>query len=411
MWRSLSCVLALIVAAGPAQADNWPAWRGPRGDGISTESTAPVRWSPNENITWKVEIPGKGHSSPVVWNDRIFVTTCLEKERKRLLLCLDRRSGKILWEREVLTAPLEKIHRLNSYASSTPATDGKHVWVSFLDMPKVQAACYDFDGNQVWMRSPGMFQPVHGFCSPPVPYKDTIILNCDQDDPQAFLVCLDKKTGAERWRVSRPGVRSYCTPLLVEAAGKMQLVLSGSNCITSYDPDSGKPWWFIDGPTEQFVASMVFHDNLFFMSAGFPTYHIMGIKPDGTGNVTKTHVAWHVSKQTKSYVPSPVAHNKCFFMVNDNGTATCWDSASGKNLWTESLGRHHSASPVSCGGLIYFLDDAGMTYVLKGGGKFELVSKNPLGDEAYASPAISDGQLFIRTLHYLFCIGPAKKAT
>lgn len=410
MWRGLWLGVILMAMGGAAQAGNWPGWRGPHGDGISDETGIPVRWNKDDNVTWKTEIPGKGHSSPVIWGERIFLTTCLPQEQKRVLLCVERGSGKILWQRDVVTSKLERLHKLNSHASSTPATDGKHVWVTFLDAPNVQVACYDFAGKQVWQRSPGTFFSVHGFCSPPILYKDTIILNCDQDHPKAFVVALDKQTGDERWRIQRPGIRSYCPPLIVEAAGKMQMVLSGSKCIASYDPDTGKQWWLIDGPTEQFVASLIYHDNLFFMTAGFPTYHIMGIKPDGTGNVTKSHVQWHVTR-AQAYVPSPIAHDKFFFMVNDNGVASCWESATGKNQWTERLGRHHSASPVRAGGLLYFLDDDGTTYVLKGSNQFEVVSKNPLGDEAYASPAISDGQIFIRTLHYLHCIGPAKKAS
>jgi len=263
--------------------------------------------------------------------------------------------------------------------------------------------CYDMDGNLVWQRSPGDFYSVHGFCSPPILYKDTLIVNGDQD-AQAWIVALDKATGAERWRTDRPNrTRSYCPPLIIDAAGKKQMVLSGSKCIASYDPDSGKQIWIIDGPTEQFVASLVFAENILFMTAGFPTYHLMGIRPDGVGNVTKSHVLWHDTRSA-DYVPSPIAFDRYFYFVNDNGLAGCILAKTGQRLWTQRLGRHHSASPVSAGGYLYFPDDDGTTFVLKGGPTFEVVGKNALGEECYSSPAISHGQLFIRTLHHLWCI-------
>jgi outer membrane protein assembly factor BamB len=397
-------ILLLFVAVTSAQAEDWPCWRGPRGDGTSREKEVPLRWSATENIRWKTPIPGRGYSSPVVSGDRILLTTCLEKEKKRVLLCLDRGDGKILWQRVVVTADLEEKHGLNSYASSTPATDGKQVWVPFLSRPNVQLACYDIDGNLKWLKSPGEFHSKHGFCSCPVLYKDMVILNCDQD-ALAYIVALDKETGEERWRADRPNrTRSYCTPLIVSAAGKKQLVLSGSKCVASYDPDTGKQLWLIDGPTEQFVASMVFLDNVLFLTAGFPTYHLLAIRPDGAGNVTDSHVLWHKTKGA-GYVPSPVAFGKWFFVVTDDGIASCWDAKTGKREWMERLGQHHSASPVAAAGHLYFTDDAGVTYVIKPGAKLDEVSRNALGEECYASPAVAQGQLFIRTVNHLWCIG------
>jgi outer membrane protein assembly factor BamB len=403
--RSACFGIVLILFTTGIRAEQWPEWRGPRGDGTSSETNLPIHWSSTENVCWKVPIPGKGHSSPIVWDDRIFLTTCLENERKRLLLCLDRSDGRLLWQREVLTAKLEPKHSLNSFASATPATDGKHVWVAFLQYPDMQVACYDFEGNKIWQHSPGQFYSIHGFCSSPVLYKDLVILNGDQD-AEAWIVALDKATGAERWRADRPNrTRSYCTPLIIDAAGKKQLVLSGSKCVASYDPDTGKQIWIIDGPTEQFVSSLVFTDNVVFLTAGFPTYHLMGIRPDGTGNVTHTHVLWH-DKRAADYVPSPIAHGKYVFFVNDNGAAAgCIVAKSGERMWTHRLGRHFSASPVSAGEYLYFLDDDGNTIVLKAGAKFERVSQNGLGEECHASPAISHGQIFIRTVQHLYCIG------
>jgi outer membrane protein assembly factor BamB len=407
--------LSLAILAGPVRAEEWPGWRGPRGDGTSTETNIPIRWSKTQNVHWRVPIPGRGYSSPVIWGDRIFLTTCLEKEQKRLLLCLDRRDGRVIWQKHVLSAKLEPKHPLNSYASSTPATDGKYVWVTFLQYPLLQVVCYDVDGKEVWRRSPGEFHCKHGFCSPPILYKDLVIINGDQD-AEAYLVALEKTTGKERWRADRPNrTRSYCAPLIVDAAGKKQLVLSGSKCVASYDPDTGKQHWIIDGPTEQFVASLVYTQNVFFLTAGFPDYHNMGIRPDGAGNVTTTHVLWHEDKvpaRKAAYVPSPIANEDCFLLVSDGGKggsyASCFEARTGKRLWMERLGEHHSASPVSAGGLLYFLADEGTMYVVKAARKFELVGRNELGEECYASPAISRGQLFIRTLHHLYCIGDTR---
>jgi len=407
----IPCVVLLLLCDF-CRADNWPQWRGPRGDGTSEEKNIPVRWSETENVVWKAAIPGKGHSSPVVWGDRVFLTTCLEKEQKRVLLCLNRRDGRIVWQRTVLSAPLEPKHPLNSYASSTPSTDGHFVWVTFLNMPKFEVYCYDFDGQLVWQRSPGEFHSKHGFCSPPVLYKDTIILNGDQD-AESYLVALDKATGEERWRTDRPNrVRSYCPPLIIDSAGRKQFVLAGSLCTASYDPDTGKQIWMVDGPTEQFVASMVSLPNIVFLTSGFPEYHVMAIRPDGMGNVTKTHVLWHehCDASKASYVPSPIAHAQYFFLVTDNGFGYCLDAKTSKRLWQHRLGDHHSASPVSAGGLLYFPDDDGTTYVVKGTDKFELVSRNKLAEGCRASPAISDGQIFIRTLTHLYCIGLPRSA-
>jgi outer membrane protein assembly factor BamB len=409
---ALTCLLSLF--AGTVRAEDWPGWRGPRGDGISHEKGIPQTWSPTDNIRWKTPIPGKGHSSPIICGERVFVTTCLEDKGERVLLCLDRRDGKILWRQIVLTAKLEKKHPLNSFASATPVTDGKHVWVAFLAYPDMQAACYDFDGKQVWMRSPGKLLSVHGFCSSPILHKDLVILNGDQD-AKAYLVALDKTTGQERWRIDRPNrTRSYCTPILIHSKARpdvTQLVLSGSKCVTGYNADTGELLWIIDGPTEQYVASLVYLDDVLFLTTGFPEYHLMGISPDGSGNITKSkYVRWHIPhkinrKEGASYVPSPIAANGHFYVVSDVGYLSCLESQTGKRLWKEKLGKHHSASPVLAEDRLYFLDDDGTMFVLKASDTFEVLHKNELREECYASPAVSHGQIFIRALHNLYCIG------
>ena len=402
--------LALLPLAG--RAENWPVWRGPRGDGTSTETGIPTRWSSTDNVRWKTPLPGRGYSSPVVWGERIFVTWCVEDRKTRVLGCLDRKDGKLLWEKTVLVAPLEGKHHLNSYASATPATDGKHVWVAFLDRPNMVVDCYDFAGKEIWRTSPGKLLSKHGFCSSPILYKDTVILNGDQDG-DGYLVALEKTTGKQRWRAERPNhTRSYCTPLIVAAGGTTQLVLSGSKCVAAYDPENGKRLWIIDGPTEQYVASLVYTEGLLFLTTGFPEYHLMAIRPDGSGNVSHSHVAWHHRKlpaREASYVPSPIAHGNYFFVVSDRGFASCFEARTGKRLWMHKLGRHHSASPVEAGGRLYFPADNGDTYVLAAGPKFEVLAKNSLGEECYASPAIAEGCLFIRTTQHLYCLETPRK--
>jgi outer membrane protein assembly factor BamB len=408
---NLSALLGYAVLLGfgaSLQAEDWPGWRGPRGDGNSGETNIPVHWNAKENIAWKVQIPGKGHSSPVVWGDRIFVTTCIEHQQKRLLICLNRRTGKEVWNKLVVTAKLEPKHDLNSYASATPATDGKHVYVAFHDEPNVLVAAYDFDGKEIWQKSPGQFFSKHGWSSSPVLYNNLLILNCDQDS-DAYIVALDKATGEEKWRTDRPNkTRSYCVPLLVDAAGKKQLVLSGSKCVAGYNPDTGKQYWIIDGPTEQFVASPVFAEGVLFVTGGFPDHHLLGIKPDGVGNITNTHILWRDTKGV-SYVPSPIALGKYFYIVSDDGMASCLDAKTGKREWMHRLGKHHRPSAVSAEGRLYFLDDDGTTWVLKAGAKFEIMGKNPLDEPCSASPAIAHGHLYIRGLQNLYSIGAAEK--
>jgi len=400
------CLWIMLIApvSGAALGENWPAWRGPCGDGTSLEKNVPVKWSATENVVWKVSIPGKGHASPIVWGDRIFVVTAAEEQQQRVLLCLDRTKGRLLWQRIVLEAPFEKLHRLNSRASSTPATDGEKVYVSFLDRDKMFVAAYDFDGNEVWSVRPGVFSSVHGYCSSPVLWKDKVIVNGDHDGP-AYLTALKRTTGETIWKTPRPNkTRSYCPPIVRHIDGRNQMILSGSLCVASYDPDTGKQHWIIDGPTEQYVASLVYNGELLFMTCGFPDRFVQAIRPDGRGNVTKTHVAWQKEKDC-AYVPSPIAIGPYFLGVSDSGAATCYEATSGKILWRERLGPHFSASLVTANGLAYFLSDKGIMTIVKAGPKFEVVTRNDIGEDMRASPAISDGQMFLRGVKNLYCIG------
>ena len=420
---SLLCLLtACLLPVQRATAENWPGWRGPRGDGTSLETNVPTDWNgeTGKNLVWKTPVPGSGHASPIVWGDRVFLVGCVDETTERVLASLDRKTGKLLWTQTVIRSPLETKHALNSFASSTPVTDGEVVYVSFMEVdghtipaPNVSVprpitpgrmviAAYDFYGNQRWIVRPGEFISAQGYCSSPVLYKNFVIVNGDHDG-ESYIVALDKATGKTVWSVPREyKTRSYVTPIIREIGGRTQMVLSGSKSVVSLDPNDGSIHWKIDGPTEQFVASMVFDGYLFYLACGFPTYHVMGIRPDGTGNVTETHVAWE-STAPKCYVPSPVLANGYLLVADDRGTANCFFAQSGNRLWAERLGSHFSASMVTAGGLVYFIADDGTTKVVKPGEQLEVIAENPLGDHCYSSPAISQGQLFIRGEKNLYC--------
>ena len=411
--RLFTAILSLVVLVSLVSAEDWPGWRGPRSDGTVTDTGFPLTWTATENVKWKTALPGTGHSSPVISKGKVFVAGCVEADKKRVLYCVDRANGKILWERTSVESPLEFKHNENSWASSTPAVDGERVYITFWDKPQMRVYCYDYEGKLLWDKNPGEFHSVHGFSSPPMLYNDLVIINGDQDAPKgktAFIVALDKKTGEEKWRADRPTkLRSYCPPVVVEVAGKKQLVLTGSKCVASYDPDTGKQNWIIDGPTEQFVSSMVLHDGVLLLTAGFPKYWVMAIDPTGSGNVTKTHVLW--SKLGEGgYVPSPVAHAGKLYLVDDKGVASCWDVKTGKQYWKERLGgKGHHASAVVADGRVYFTSDDGITFVMKASGEYEVpLSKNPLGEAVFASPAFSDGEIIIRGAKHLWCFAEKK---
>jgi outer membrane protein assembly factor BamB len=421
---ALSISLLLVSLNAALAGENWPGWRGPRGDGTSLEPNVPLKWDAikGENLAWKVAVPGSGHAQPIIWDDRVFLVACLDETKERVLLCLDRATGKTLWQKTVFTGPLETKHSLNSFASSTPVTDGKLVFVSFLEVDgstipapnvgaprpitpgKMVVAAYDFDGNQKWIERPGEFISAHGYCSSPIIFEDTVIVNGDHDG-KSYIVALKRESGKVAWKLPRAnGIRSYVTPLIREIDGRTQMIFSGSKHIISLNPRDGSQNWKIEGPTEQFVASMVFDGKLLFMAAGFPTYHVMGIRPDGRGDVTDSHVAWHATN-AKCYVPSPVIVGEHLFVADDRGTANCFIAATGDRLWQERLGNHFSNSLVTANGLCYLLADDGAMKVVRPGEKLDVVADNPLGERCYSSPAIAHDQIFIRGEKHLFCIG------
>jgi hypothetical protein len=402
----------LLALSGPVKAENWPMWRGPRLDGTSLETNIPVAWSDTSNIVWKTALPGYGHASPIVWAERVFIVAVVSNQQARVLLCLDAASGELLWQQTVLTSPLEKKHALNSHASSTPATDGTLVFTAFLDRRDMVVAAHDFTGRQRWLVRPGGFNSMHGFCSSPILYKDLVIVNGDHDG-DSYIVALSKADGRVIWRIPRENhTRSYAVPIIKELAGRTQMILSGDKCVASYEPASGQRHWLIDGPTDQFVASIVYNEraDLLFVTGGFPDHHILAVKPDGRGNITRTDkIVWRTNTGV-SYVPSPISEGNWFLVVSDSGVAHCFEAKTGKIAWAERLGEHH-ASLVSAGGPVYFLNDDGVMNVVRPGTRFERVARSELGEKAFASPAISDGRMFLRGEKHLWCVSGSNTLT
>ncbi|MEI7901936.1 MAG: PQQ-binding-like beta-propeller repeat protein [bacterium] len=401
------CGLVLAVASS-GLAENWPSWRGPRGDGTSLETGVPVKWSATENVIWKTELPGIGHAAPIVWGDRVFTVTALPESLERVLLCLDRKTGKILWQKTVLTSPLEKKHRENSYASGTPATDGQKVFVAFLDDTSIVVAAYDFTGKPLWSVKPGTFASQWGFASSPQLFEDKLIIDCDSKD-ENFLAALSIADGHTLWKTKRPNPsQSYATPLIRKMAGRDQIIQPGGNSVSSYDPKDGSCLWTVDGKFSDYLASPAYSEKagLVLASSSWPGRILVAVRPGGSGNVTTTQVAWS-TEEGAPYVPAPVAAGG-YFLTSAMDKAVCFEAATGKVLWKQEIGLCH-ASPVVANGAVYFLNDEGVMNVVKPGPAFELISRNELGEKTYAQPAISQGQVFIRGFTHLYCIGAAAK--
>jgi outer membrane protein assembly factor BamB len=404
LWAPAAALGWLVAVT--AHAENWPQWRGPRGDGTSLETKVPTQWGPEQNVAWKTALPGEGHSSPVVWDQSVFVTSALKDSGDRLLIRVDATTGKILWHRVVLNAGIEAMHRENSAASSTPVTDGELVFTSFQNGPRVDVRCFDRHGKQLWVAQPLRFEGMHGYSYTPVLYRDLVIVDFSQND-EAAVIALDKKSGRVRWRFDR-GSReiSHVTPLLVNAGGIEQLIVCGSDEIRSFDPASGKSRWWCRGPTEVCVAGLAFGDGVVFATGGYPRRTRVAVKADGSGDVTSSHLLWSLSREV-SYVPSPVYHAGYLYTVVDEGRLYCFDAKTGQAVWDQRLGGRFRASLVLADGNLYATNDQGVTTVARATPEgFQPVAVNDLREFCYATPAISNGRLFIRTGANLYCIEP-----
>lgn len=386
-------------------SQNWPCWRGPNGDGTSSETNLPVTWDAEKNVLWKIEVPGMGYSSPIVSKDRLFLTSALAESHEKVLICYNSQTGEKLWQKTVINSPFEAKHNDNSFASGTPATDGTLVFVSFLDGQDVVVAAYDFDGRQVWLQRPGTFSSPHGYSCSPVLYEDKVIINGDSKG-DSFVAALTRKDGKLKWRITHENAaHSFSTPIFRKMAGKMQMIFCGNKGIASYNPEDGSRYWNIIGPSEDFCSSPVYNEKsgLILVSSAWPVRDLLAIRPDGQGDVTSSHVVWHSTKGAY-YVPSPVCTEDYLFSTMTSGQVHCIEVATGKILWVENLGKQYS-SPVLANGLIYMPNDEGVITLIKPGATFEAVSKNGIGEKMFASPAISNGKIYLRGVQHLFCIG------
>jgi hypothetical protein len=396
-------LIGIVCWAQAAPAENWPQFRGPRGDGTSHETNAPLRWGAAQNVKWKTPLLGEGHSSPIVWEQSVFVTAA-DEGRGRSLMRLDAHTGKVLWQKKVAAAAKESMHRENNSASSTPVTDGTRVITSFQVGDRVDLRCFDLDGKQLWAVQPLRFDGEHGYGYSPIIYNDLVLFDCRQEG-EAALLALDKRTGSVRWRATPGNKRiSHVTPLLITHGGQVQLVVSGSDETRSYNPNNGQPIWWCQGPSDVAVAGLVFGDGMVFAAAGYPDRTRMAVRVNGRGDVTKTHIAWSHRRQV-TYVPSPVYHNGHVYSVIDEGMLCCFDTKTGQSKWENRLGGRFRSSLLLAGDRIYATSDKGLTTVFEANPRqFRALASNDLGEFCYATPAISNGRMFLRTGSNLFCL-------
>jgi outer membrane protein assembly factor BamB len=420
-----------------AKPGNWPQWRGPDGSGISEEKNLPTEWSPTKNIKWKVPIDGRSHSSPIVWGNRIFLTTAVEgsavpgakavnhtgddgkpflhpdsvgadKKHTFKVICIDRDSGKIVWQSTAWEGtPYDNRHRKSSYAASTPATDGKLVY-AFFGTEGLYA--YDFKGKLAWKADLGKLGTVGmGTGTSPILFDNLVIVQADEENGAAsFIVAVDKNTGKEAWRTPRKVQVSWSTPLLVRTSKRAELIASGTESVISYDPATGKELWRHKGVESNAIPSPVANNEMVFLVAGFPAKIAMAIKLGQSGDLTGTpNVPWTYAKGT-AYVPSPILYGDYLYLTTDRGILTCIDAKTGEVKYEGGripIPATFTASPVGFEGKILMTSEDGDTFIVKAGPQHRILGTNSVGEPVYASPAIADGRIFIRGEKNLYCIG------
>lgn len=409
--KSLSILVCAVLVVGwtcVSQAEDWPAWRGPRGDGISAELNAPLTWSETENIAWRTPVPGIGRSSPIVSGDRVFVTSGDSTDDSRHVMCFDRVNGKMLWNVAVHKGPAGTMHRFNTTASSTPATDGELVFAAFVDDKDLRIFALDFGGNVVWSKNPGTFFSNHGFAASPVIYGDGVIINGHQDGA-AFVVMLSRRDGHEIWRHQpTTNLRSFSTPVLTRVGDQDQLIVTGSTKTLAMNPADGKTIWFAEGPSEKFVSTPAVGHGMVFSFGGSPEKKAMAVRLGGEGDVLQTHLAWR-NERSMPYIPTPILVGDYLHIINDAGVYTCLEPKSGQTLKTgRKLGAVNS-SPISVAGRIYFFEDSGVCTVVENDAEFKELAKNALGEVVYSSPAVSNGHIYVRSESNLISIGEKGK--
>jgi outer membrane protein assembly factor BamB len=426
--------LLLINSAGAFAGTSWPQWRGPSGQGISEEKNLPTTWSATKNIKWKTPIAGRGHSSPIVWGNKIFLTTAIEgplvpgakavkhmdgdkeyvhpdsvgADHKHLfkIICLSRETGKILWEQTSFEGtPYDDRHRKSSFASSTPATDGKYVY-AFFGSEGLYA--YDTKGKFAWKADLGKLATAGmGTGTSPILYDNLVIVQCDEENGEgSFIVGINKKSGKEVWRTPRKVQVSWATPLLVRTTRRAELITSGNEAVIAYEPATGKELWRHKGVDSNAIPSPVANNEMVFISAGFPARIAMAIKLGGAGDLVDS-VVWKYAKGT-AYVPSPILYGDYLYLTTDRGILTCLDARTGEVKYEGGrapIPATFTASPIAFDGKILMTSEDGDTFVIKAGPKHEILGTNTVGEPVYASPAVADGNIFIRGEKSLYCIG------
>ena len=436
--RAVMVGCVILIGAGWVFAQDWPGWRGD-GRGISDENNLPLKWNEDEGVKWKTPIPGAGHSSPIVWQGRVFVTTAVaedpnvetfrggvymggnrekpdESEYAYRLICLDADRGNVLWSKAVATQrPKTPRHTKNTYASETPVTDGKYVFAWF-----GSAGLYvvDFGGNVIWQRDLGPMPRRRGWGTgtSPILFENTIIVNCDSDG-DSYITALDKTTGDPVWRTERDEGASWGTPFLFEAGGRTTVVTNATRLMRGYDAVTGKLLWECGGGSMISIPSPVATHELVFLSSGhslIPRRPIIAVRPEASGDITPARgqsesrgVAWSHPKGG-AYVPSPIAIDDYLYVPLDRGSLTCYEARTGKAVYErQKLGARNTitGSPIAGDGKIYIQTEDGECYVLKQGPKFEILAVNKLDEVFCASPAVSGGKLFLRGRKHLYCIG------
>jgi outer membrane protein assembly factor BamB len=412
----MRCFAAIVFCAVSALAENWPQFRGPTNQGLSSETNVPVAWGAESNFLWKTSVPGEAWSSPIVWGDHIFLTTAIDNGQSCRVISVDAKNGSMLWNKEVFRqTPLRKEGR-NSYATPTPATDGDRVYVCFGDG---SFGALSFGGEVIWTNRDYPFYGQHGLGTSPILFHDTLIMARDGSSPgddkklgwqvpwdQSRLIALDAKTGRERWQGKRGLSRiSHGAPVIWQHDGKIEVVTEAGDVVQGFEFETGERLWSNEVIGEGKVPSVVIGDGLVFTSGGWGGKEtIKAFRLGGAGEQKESRLVWE-QKKGMPKVPSMVYVKPHLFAITDGGIASCMKAETGEIVWQERVGGNFSASPVYAAGKIYFLGDNGETTVTDAGPQFKVIARNPLGEKAQASIAIANGHLFIRTESNLFCIG------
>lgn len=416
--RNLLIWLSLFVFAYamPASGEDWPAWRGKSGSGFSSEQDVPIKWGVNENILWKRPTPGAGHSSPIVWKDQIVMTYANLESQTRHVMSVDRETGKTLWDSVVAKGAIEEMHRDNSPASATPVTDGKAIYVVFCKEGILQVNALDFSGKILWETNAGPFESRHGFSTAMVLHEHRLLLSGLQDGSEAFVAAINSVDGSLLWKVPREkAIRSFSSPCVVEIQGESAIILSGSNQTIAYRCDDGKVLWTLDGPASKTVSSIVVAEELgLAFVCGGRDGQFYAIRYDQVIEneqlVKERLVAWSLTKGIP-YVTSPYYHDGILHVVSDDGIYRSYVAESGKPLVNRRVATKVDASMVGWNDNVLITDAEGETKVIRNSPKFELLATNDLQESIVASPAISSGDIVIRTTSNLYLIrADAKQA-